>query len=201
MGFASAASRTANYLVDQLAAVDRVTAAHSLAVAELVRRLCVESGFQAEHGWLYEAGLLHDIGKVLMPSSLLLGRKALTPAERRAVEAHVVYTGQILKYYRYSPAVIKACEQHHERLDGSGYPRGLMGEQLSTGGRLIAVADVFSALVSPRPYRGALPVRKALDIVMEEAYKGKLDAEIAGRLLKVVTNQEFDLMALANLPK
>ncbi|MDN5347539.1 MAG: hypothetical protein PWP65_1103 [Clostridia bacterium] len=187
-------SRTTNYLMQQLEAVDRVTATHSFAVAELVWRLCAEIGFGGGYGWLYEAGLLHDIGKMYIPRSVLMSRKVFTPAERRAMEAHVTYTGQILKYYRYHPAIIEACEQHHERLDGSGYPRGLTGEGLSAGGRLIAVADVFSALVSPRPYRGALPVRKALDIVMEEAYKGKLDAEIAGYLLKVIANQKFDLI-------
>lgn len=172
-------------LFEYLRAVDETTANHSLMVGELCWQMANELGWQDQCGWLREAGTLHDIGKINLPRSILHSTKIFTPGERKTVEQHVRYTGDILLKYAYPPELIRACVQHHERLDGTGYPAGLKGKEICPGGRLLAVADVFSALISPRPYRGALPVKKALDLMLEEAYSRKLDSSLVWCLVEM----------------
>lgn len=99
------------------------------------------------------------------------------------MQLHVSYTQAILKYHGYSDSLIQACYQHHERLDGSGYPLGLKGNQISVGGRILAVADVFTTLVAPRPYRGALSLYQATEIILQETNSGRLAVEVVSCLV------------------
>ncbi len=174
---------TTGYLLDQLAAKDRVTVVHSVHVALVASRLAREMGLKTEAKWVYEAGLLHDIGKLYISEELLVTRKVFSPQERQAMQLHVTYTQGILKGYNYPHQLIEACYQHHERLNGSGYPLGLKGDQISVGGRILAVADVFTALVTPRPYRNALSVKQAIEIMLQETNSGRLAVEVVSCLV------------------
>jgi putative nucleotidyltransferase with HDIG domain len=114
------------------------------------------------------AGLLHDIGKLAISNRILDKPGPLTEAERRAVEKHPGMTYRVLS--RVSPfrAIADVAAAHHERLDGSGYHRGLSGADLSLSMRILAVADVYDALSSARPYRAAMPTEAVLAILRRE---------------------------------
>jgi len=168
------------------AAIDRrdpVTAGHS----ERVARLSVEIGkalglTKNELKMLNYAATLHDVGKIGVRDNILLKPDKLTTDERNEMNRHSQYTKEILdevyfsKEYRSIPTI---AAMHHERPDGTGYPYGLKAEQLPTFGRIIAVADIFDALMSfDRPYKKALSLPEALEIIQDEAKKNHLDAHI-----------------------
>ena len=171
-------------LLEQLAGADRVTYEHSLHVAGVASLLAREMGLAGEERVLYEAGLLHDVGKLHVPRELLFTRRVFGPSDRLKMQKHVGYTREILTHCRYPRTLVEVCCQHHERLDGSGYPLGLKGSAISPGGRILAVADVFAALVAPRPYRGALSPSQAVEILRQEALCGRLAAEVVGALVR-----------------
>lgn len=168
------------------AAIDRrdpVTAGHS----ERVARLSVDIGkslglTKNELKMLNYAATLHDVGKIGVRDNVLLKPDKLTSEERNEMNRHSQYTKEILeevyftKEYKSIPGI---AAMHHERLDGTGYPYGLKAEQLNTFGRIIAVADIFDALMSfDRPYKKALSLPETLDIIQKEAEKNHLDSNI-----------------------
>ncbi|HHV11574.1 MAG TPA: HD domain-containing protein [Clostridiales bacterium] len=123
-----------------------------------------------EMGWSDEiceavrrAGIIHDIGKIGIPSDLLAKPARLTPTEFSLIKTHVEQGYEILKDDSFLLPIAQIVRQHHERLDGSGYPLGLKGEEILPEARVLAVADVFEAMLSHRPYRPALGVEVALD--------------------------------------
>jgi putative two-component system response regulator len=115
------------------------------------------------------AAQMHDIGKIAVPDSILLKPGPLTPIEREQMERHAEIGRKILSGSE-SP-LLQLAESiawtHHERFNGSGYPRGLSGERIPIEGRIAAVADVFDALTRDRPYRAAMPVEAAIDVMLE----------------------------------
>ncbi|HTE17397.1 MAG TPA: HD domain-containing phosphohydrolase, partial [Armatimonadota bacterium] len=115
--------------------------------------------------------LIHDIGKLGIPERILGKPGKLTPDEFRRMQAHVAIGVEILAPVKFPYPVLPIVETHHERWDGLGYPRGLRGEEIPLGGRIMAVADVFDALTSNRPYRCALSVNDALSVIREGAGK------------------------------
>ena len=117
-------------------------------------------------------GFLHDIGKLKIDDKILLKRGKLTPEERKEIEKHPVYAIEQLKNIEFPWKNVKDCILfHHEKYDGTGYPEGLKGEQIPLCARIIAVADVFDALTTDRPYRSALSWQQALRFIQEN--KGK----------------------------
>jgi len=118
------------------------------------------------------SGLLHDVGKVSIPAEILSKPGGLTPLEFSLVKEHVRIGFEILKRTVFPWPVAETVLQHHERLDGSGYPSGLKGEAISLGARILAVADVVEAMASHRPYRPALGMEAALTEIRN--HKGKL---------------------------
>lgn len=117
------------------------------------------------------ASQLHDIGEVAISDEILSKSGQLTPAEWERVKDHPQQGAEILKG---SPSVIVQAGEimaltHHERWDGSGYPRGLSGEEIPLSGRICAVADVFDALTTPRPYKEEVPVDEALELIQESS--------------------------------
>lgn len=117
-------------------------------------------------------GFLHDIGKLKIDNKILLKRGKLTPEERREIEKHPVYAIEQLKNIEFPWKNVKDCIlYHHEKYDGTGYPEGLKGDQIPLCARIIAVADVFDALTTDRPYRSALSWQQALKFIREN--KGK----------------------------
>lgn len=102
---------------------------------------------------LATAALLHELGMIRLPPNLYMAPRSLTPQEKKAISTHPIIGYNILKERAFSPSVSIAVLEHHERMDGSGYPRGLPGEQISQPARIIAVCCSYDALVSKRPYR------------------------------------------------
>ncbi len=117
-------------------------------------------------------GLLQDIGKLKLPLELLRKKDKFTPADYEMTESHVLYSVEILrKTPGISPAVIELVATHHERQDGSGYPRGLSGESIGALGSMAAIVDTFSALTRERPYASSVSPREALEVM--SAWRGK----------------------------
>ncbi|NBB50257.1 HD domain-containing protein [Rhizobium sp. CRIBSB] len=146
------------------------TAGHSDRVAEFTDRIAVELGLPpAERRTLRRAALLHDIGKLGVSARVLNKPAKLDAEEWTEMRAHAAHSERILSRI---PAFAELAEiggAHHERLDGSGYPRGLKGDQISFATRIIATADVFEALTGERPYRAALPTDDALEMIKANA--------------------------------
>jgi putative two-component system response regulator len=147
---------------------DPDTGMHLERMSGLVCRLARMLGWgETEAETLRLASALHDVGKVGIPDEVLLKSGPLTPDERILIEAHAsighgILAGANSELLQLADVV---AWTHHERFDGSGYPRGLAGEEIPIAGRIAAVADVFDALTSDRPYRGALSEGDALAII------------------------------------
>jgi HD-GYP domain-containing protein (c-di-GMP phosphodiesterase class II) len=142
------------------------TARHSQRVAEVADGMAAVLGFDAaERRTLVRAGLLHDIGKLAISSRILDKPGKLTDEEFRAVQTHPVHTLRILERAPCFAPLADLAANHHEKLDGSGYPRSLDARHLDLPMRVLAVADIYEALTADRPYRGPMPVEEALAII------------------------------------
>lgn len=141
------------------------------------------------------AAPLHDVGKIGIRDEILLKQGPLEPAEFRAQERHTLIGAHILANGGFS--VIQMAEEiartHHERWDGKGYPHGLKGEAIPLAGRITAVADMFDALVHPRPYKPAWPVEDAL-IEIKEGSGTRFDPVVVQALLRVIALQDMDAL-------
>jgi putative nucleotidyltransferase with HDIG domain len=155
------------------------TRRHSDAVAKLSRYLGERMGLSLQHCEMIElAGLLHDLGKLRVPDEYLEKPGKLTPEEYAIVRRHSFDTFNILKNIKGIEEIALWAAQHHERLDGSGYPDHLGQGQTSLEARIIAVADVFQALEQERPYRGSLEADAILEILKDSVVSGRLDGSI-----------------------
>jgi HD-GYP domain-containing protein (c-di-GMP phosphodiesterase class II) len=155
------------------------TREHSEGVANLARYLGELFRLSERNCEMLEmAGLLHDLGKLRVPDEYLEKAQRLTPEEYAIVQRHSFDTFNILKNIHGLHEVALWAGQHHERVDGSGYPYHLEKKHLSLEARIIAVADVFQALAQKRPYRDALPPEQVLAIIKEQATGGKLDTDV-----------------------
>jgi len=154
---------TIRSLVSALEANHPYTSGHSARVTAFTQMICEDLGLgsrQIEGHVL--AAQLHDIGKIGVDSHYLDKRGKLDDDEWSSVKSHVVVGARILQETGFLGHVIPAAMSHHERLDGHGYPQGLTGDDIPLGGRIIAVADAFDAMVSSRAYRGAMSIESAL---------------------------------------
>ncbi len=130
------------------------------------------------------AALVHDIGQVVLDEELLQKTGALTPEEFRRIQAHPKESVSLLRKHKVrTRSVLVAVQEHHERLDGSGYPYRLTQETLSQFGKILAVCDVFDALITTKPYRPAYSTFNALRLIQRE-YKNKLDMRYVKLLIK-----------------
>lgn len=157
----------------------RYTWGHSERVTSYALALACKIGLpEAKQEVLRKGGLLHDIGKINMPDSILNKPGPLTAEEYDIVRQHPVQGIRIVEPLRSIRDTIPLIRWHHERLDGKGYPDGLFGGAIPLMARVLAVADVFDALSSERPYRPALPENECLRILRENAAGGGLDPEL-----------------------
>jgi putative nucleotidyltransferase with HDIG domain len=141
-------------LIETLALRDRMTARHSAAVARYSAAIADALGWPREDRELaHTAGLLHDIGKFAFPDSILLAASRLSEEQREAVKAHPEDGARVLRRLDGYGPVADVVLAHHERWDGSGYPRGLAGEQIPAAARVIAVADTYDVLTARDSYR------------------------------------------------
>jgi HD-GYP domain-containing protein (c-di-GMP phosphodiesterase class II) len=161
------------------------TMGHSRAVAELAAESARAYGLpEQEAVVLRRAGLVHDFGRMGISNAIWDKPGPLTPSELERVRLHPYLTERILSS---SPALAPLGElasQHHERMDGSGYPRGLKGSQLSPAARLLAAADVYRAMIEPRPHRPPLSQGTAADELRAEVRAGRLDADAVAAVLR-----------------
>ena len=177
-------------LANALEAKDSYTRGHSQRVSVLARRLAEVTGLPARDAdVIAQAGLLHDIGKIGVPEAILGKPGRLDPAEWEVMRRHPVLGAQIVAPFEFFAAGAIIVRHHHERWDGSGYPDGLRGAAIPPGARIVAVADVFDALTSSRPYREALPHRTAIQILGEESGR-TLDADLVAALIRLTRDHE-----------
>lgn len=163
-------NRVAEAFADVIDAKSPYTYHHSSGVARYARLMSEQLDLPyGERVNLYRAGLLHDIGKLGVSNRVLDKQGRLTRAERKLVENHPVYTWSILSRVRVFREIARTASLHHERLDGSGYPWGLAGDDLDRSARVLQVADVYEALTADRPYRGPLAPRDAISIMRRDS--------------------------------
>lgn len=178
------------------------TAFHSSGVAAVAKVLgCAAGMSENECSMLQIAGYLHDLGKLSIAPAVLNKEDKLTDSEYELMRSHSYHTYRILKRIRGFELVTEWASCHHERVDGSGYPFGLKGDQLSMGAKIVAVADVFSALTEERPYRKGMSSDDALALLKQMARESKLDEYVVGLLGDNVENifikrEEFQNRAL-----
>jgi putative two-component system response regulator len=149
---------------------------------------------------LHTGGLVHDIGKVMIPDQILNKPGKLTPEEMSVMQRHPVIGYEILEPLRTFADVLPLVRWHHERPNGTGYPDKIGGSDLLLLPRIVAVADVFDALSTDRPYRKAFPVSKCAEILKDMAGRGELDESVVATLMEIVeipieTNQPHRLSA------
>ena len=164
---------------DLLGRVARATSQREGADPYHLERVCRYSGLLAEGlGWSDEdiraiefAACLHDIGTIHVPDAVLASRAVFGPAERTEIQRHPEHGHRILRDSRNPLIELGAVValHHHERWDGSGYPRALAGKDIPESGRIVALADVLDALTTPRPYRPALSFADAAEFVLDQA--------------------------------
>ena len=173
-------------LATALESKDPSTRGHSERVGAWGRRLATALGRPEEEiDTITQAGLLHDIGKIGVPEAVLRKRGALDHDEWTLVRNHPMVGSQIVAPFEFFAGGVAVIRHHHERWDGSGYPDGLAGAAIPLGARIVAVADVFDALTSDRPYRSALTRDTALAYLAEEAGR-TLDADVVAVFLDLV---------------
>ena len=167
-----------------------LTYRHSSGVAEVAMEIARWFGMKPrDMKMLRRAALLHDLGKLSVPNMILEKPGKLTDQEWKVVKKHPYYTLEILRRIPGFEALGEEAAAHHEKLDGSGYWRGLVAGQLSTYARILAVADIFDALRAKRPYRDSLPLEKTFSIMRGEAPHA-LDASCLEALIAAKTSSE-----------
>ncbi|MBU0533394.1 MAG: HD domain-containing protein [Candidatus Omnitrophica bacterium] len=170
---------------------DLFTAGHQRRVAELASAIAKAMKLPEDRiTGVYMAGLLHDIGKINIPAELLMKPAKLTELEFKLIKNHPKVAYDILKGIEFPWPIAKFSLQHHERMDGSGYPDGLKNKDIALESRILAVADVVEAMSSARPYRPALGVNKALEEISSK--KGLLyDADVVDICIKLFNEKGF----------
>ncbi len=163
-GYREVMSETASSIASLLEARDPFTAGHQKRVGRIAIDIAEQLAIAPfEREGLILSATLHDIGKIGIPIELLIKPGRLTPSEMEVIRGHVRISHDVLRQVDFPWPVAETIFHHHERLDGSGYPQGLAGDQIPLLSRILIVADVADAMTSHRPYRPALPVRTAIE--------------------------------------
>lgn len=171
---------------------DRYTAGHQRRVSQLACAIAREMGFSSDRmRTIRTAGLLHDLGKMSLPAEILSKPGDLTELEFAVIKTHPQAAYDILKNIESFEEIAEIVLQHHERMNGSGYPFGLPGEETLLEARILAVSDVIEAMSSHRPYRPALGLDKALEEIKQNS--GTLyDPDVVSTCLRVFTEKGFE---------
>ncbi len=172
---------------------DPYTAGHQRRVAEIAHAIATEIGLSKHKTeGVRIAGLIHDIGKMAVPAEILSKPGKITEHEFGIIKSHSEVGYEILKKIDFPWPIAQIVYQHHERMDGSGYPQGLSGKDILFEARIMAVSDVVEAMASHRPYRPAL----GIDIALEEIEKNKdgiYDSEVVDACLRICKEEKFKL--------
>ena len=172
---------------------DPYTSGHQQRVADLSRCIAREIRFsENEIEGIYIAAAIHDIGKISLPAEILAKPVPLSDIEVSLIQAHCQTGYDILKGIEFPWPIAEIVLQHHERLDGSGYPRGFAGDDILMAARIIGVADVVETMASHRPYRPSIGIDKALEEITQN--KGILyEPLVVDACLKIFNTKEFQL--------
>lgn len=163
-------SGTIQAMVQTVESRDPYTAGHQRRVADIARRIAVEMELESQHiEGIRLAGVIHDLGKISVPAEILSKPGRLLEPEFNLIKIHPQIGYDILKSVEFPWPVADIVHQHHERLDGTGYPNGLKGDEILMESKIIAVADVVEAMASHRPYRAALGIDLALGEIEDKS--------------------------------
>ncbi len=190
-----ALKKTLNGAINTLAAIvetkDPYTFGHQQRVCKLAITIAMELGLDEKKVEAIRiAALIHDIGKVNIPASILSKPGKLTDIEFDMIKTHPQLSYNMLKRIEFPLPIVDIILQHHEKIDGSGYPRGLKGKDIMLEAKILTVADVVEAMSSHRPYRPALGLDAAIDEIRKN--KGKLyDPIVADSCIKIITKEKF----------
>ncbi len=170
---------------------DPYTAGHQRRVADIARAIAQEMELSQEQiSGLRMAAIIHDIGKVSVPSEILSSPRKLTPLEFSLIKTHAQSGYDIVKDIEFPWPIARMIIEHHERMDGSGYPNGLTGDKILPESRILAVADVVEAMATHRPYRPSLGLDKALDEIAQN--RGRLyDPEVVDACLRIFREKGY----------
>jgi len=173
---------------------DPYTAGHQKRVATLARDIAKEMVLSKNQiDGIRMAGAIHDIGKISVPAEILSKPARLTEIEFQLIKTHSQSGYDILKDIEFPWPIARIVLEHHERMDGSGYPNGLIGKDTLIESKILAVADVVEAIASHRPYRPALGVDKALNVISTES--GTLyDTNVVETCLKLFHEKDFNFI-------
>ena len=157
---------------------DHATEGHSQRVATLAVELSKTMGFKGDDlVHIYRGALLHDIGKIAIPDKILLKKGKLTAAERKTMQRHPELARKFMEQVEFLEPALDIPYAHHEKWDGSGYPRGLKGKEIPLAARIFSIVDVWDALTTERPYRAALSVDETINYIEAEA-GGHFDPDV-----------------------
>jgi PAS domain S-box-containing protein/putative nucleotidyltransferase with HDIG domain len=172
---------------------DPYTAGHQHRVTQLAAAIAKEMNFDDGHiKAIQTAGMLHDIGKIYVPAEFLSRPGRISTHELNVLRDHSEAGYEILKNIEFEHPIADIVYEHHERMDGSGYPRGISGDQILIDARIIAVADVVESMASHRPYRPSLGIAKALNEIQKN--RGTLyDRDVVDICLKLFNEKGFRL--------
>ena len=174
---------------------DPYTAGHERRVAQIAAALGAELGFdENRQEGLRAAGHLHDVGKITIPAEILSKPGKLSSIEYQLVQGHSQASYEVLKTVAFPWPVAQVALQHHERIDGSGYPQGLKGESILLEARIMAVADIVEAMSSHRPYRAALGIETALTEI-ERGCGTSYDPAVVDACLRMFREKGYRLPA------
>lgn len=176
-------------LANVIEAKDSYTDGHTRRVGTISRMLGERLGINSEKlDYLEIAGLIHDIGKVGVPESILNKPGKLTRDEFEIIKKHSEIGETIIRPLDSLKNCLVPVRNHHEKLNGTGYPDALIGEAITIETRILCVADIFDALYSDRPYRERLPMNKVREILSEDVNNGSLDKEVVDALFELIDN-------------
>lgn len=182
-------------LANIIEAKDKYTDGHTRRVAEISRKIGLKMGI-SEYllRYIEVGGIIHDIGKIGVSEDILNKRGKLTEEEFEIVKKHPIIGEKICKPLTSLKQCINIVSHHHEKLDGSGYPYGLKGDEISMEARIVGIADIFDALYTKRSYRDRLDLIEVKEIIKGEAERGLLDKEIVLALFEVIEEDSVSAM-------
>ncbi len=177
---------------------DPYTSGHQQRVAGIAKAIAKEMKLPKEQiEGILMAGLIHDLGKIAIPAEILAKPGPITKTEFELIKSHPDVGYEILKNIEFSWPIAHIVLQHHERIDGSGYPSGLSGNQILMEAKILGVADVVEAMASHRPYRPAL----GIDVALQEISKNSgllYDPDVADACLTIFRQKGFKLSQISN---
>ena len=185
--------QTMKLIINVIERKDPNTKGHSIRVANYAKQIAEMVGYNEDEAQkVYYIGLLHDCGKVNIPSAILKNPGKLSDAEYAEMKNHTSYGGEVLKDFSSIENIAVGAKYHHERYDGKGYPTGLAGEEIPEIARIIGVADAFDAMNSERCYRGKLPK----DIIIKELTENKgkqFDPKFVDCMLRLIESGKVEI--------